>query len=130
MNRKPFTTVLVLIAALIAGGCGADGPAQYHVSGEVTFHGKPVPAGVVRFLPDTTQGNQGPAGYASIDHGRYNTARAGRGTVGGVHNIVISGFDGQADPDGELEHGAPLFSDYHTTADLPMTTTTLDFDVR
>ena len=134
MNRNSRTTALALATmlfatTLFAAGCGDAGPARHHVSGQVTFQGKPVPAGVVRFLPDTMQRNQGPAGYAPIDGGRYNTARSGRGTVGGPHRIAISGYDGQPDPSGEQVHGAPLFPDYHTTADLPTKTATLDFDV-
>lgn len=127
MYRNPFVLALTTTALMLAAGCGGGGPAQYHVSGEVTFHGEPVPAGVIRFLPDTAQGNQGPAGYAPIEGGRYTTGRAGRGTVGGPHAVVISGYDGQPDPSGESTHGAPLFADHHTTADLPTTTTKLDF---
>lgn len=81
------------------------------------------------FQPDTAQGNRGPAGYATIENGRYNTARSGRGVVGGPHRVIISGFDGMADPSGELPHGAPLFPDYHTTSDLPTGNTTLDFTI-
>ncbi len=127
MKRKSTIIALTLASVLLGARCGSGGPAQHHVSGQVTFHGEPVPAGVIRFLPDTAQGNQGPAGYAPIEGGRYNTARSGRGTVGGPHAVVISGYDGQPDPSGESAHGAPLFADHHTTADLPTTTTTLDF---
>ena len=121
----PAPAVLLLML-----GCGPGGPAQHHVSGRVTFRGKPVPAGVIRFLPDTAEGNQGPAGYAPIEAGHYHTAEGGRGTVGGPHRIVISGYDGRPDASGEQAHGARLFPDYHTTASLPTETTTLDFDVQ
>ncbi len=129
MNRQATSIAMMLASVLLLAGCGSGGPAQHNVSGQVTFRGEPVPAGVVRFLPDTAKGNQGPAGYATIEGGRYNTARSGRGTVGGPHHVVISGFDGRPDPSGEQEHGAPLFPDYQTTADLPTGNTALDIDV-
>lgn len=129
INGRLSGSASLLGAILFVAGCGDADSAQHHVSGRVTFRGRPVPAGVVRFLPDAAQANQGPAGYAPVEKGRYDTARAGRGTVGGPHAVVISGYDGQPDPSGESAHGAPLFPDYHTTADLPMTTTTLDFDL-
>jgi hypothetical protein len=82
------------------------------------------------FRPDTTKGNSGPAGDADIVDGRYDTATAGHGTVGGPHEVIINGFDGNAKPEEELPFGNPLFSDYSTTADMPATAGgTVDFDV-
>ena len=101
MKRNAVFRALALSAVAFAAGCGTGGPPEHHVSGQVTFRDAPVPAGVVRFLPDAAQGNQGPAGYAPIENGRYDTARSGRGTVGGPHAVVISGFDGKADPSQE-----------------------------
>ena len=119
---------VVVFAILAHAGCRAEGPERFQVSGEVTFGGKPVPAGVIRFLPDTRKGNSGPAGYAAIDNGRYNTAGSGRGTVGGPHQVVIAGFDGQ--PAGPEEpQGSALFPEYRSTIDLPQRTTTAEFDL-
>ncbi len=129
MNATRFNIALGLAAMMFAAGCHDAGPAQHHVSGRATFRGEPIPAGAVRFVPDTAQGNQGPAGYAAVENGRYNTARLGRGTVGGPHRIIISGYDGEPDPSGEQPHGARLFPDYQTTADLPTETTAIDFHV-
>jgi len=128
-NATAAVLLAVVSALLLAAGCGPAGPRRHDVSGEVTFRGRPVPVGVIRFLPDTQQGNAGPAGFAAIENGRYDTAASGRGTVGGPHEVVISGFDGKADPAAELMQGAPLFPDYRESVELPEAPATLDFQV-
>lgn len=120
-------------AAFLAGnfaGCN-PGPKVYHVSGTVTYEGKPVPRGTVKFVPDTTKGNSGPAAVADIVDGKFDTATKGTGTVGGPHKIVITGFDGNAKPESELPLGKLMFSDYTTEADLPKENgKTVDFKVQ
>jgi hypothetical protein len=128
-NATAAVLLAVLSALVSAAGCGPAGPRRHEVSGQVTFQGQPVPVGVIRFLPDTKQGNAGPAGFAAIENGRYDTAATGRGTVGGPHEVVISGYDGKADPAVELMQGAPLFPDYRKGVDLPEEPATLDFQV-
>ena len=56
--------ILLLAASLAGMGCGGEPVVQ--VSGEITFNGKPVPAGRLWFNPDFSQGNDGPAGSAEI----------------------------------------------------------------
>ncbi len=124
--------VFVLTAMLMCFllGCGVgDGPQRFEVSGKVTFGGKPVPTGRIQFEPDTSKGNRGPAGYAEIKDGVYNTQQTGKGTVGGPHVVVILGFDGKPRPEAELDSGTPIFPDYRTTADLPEEPASKDFDV-
>lgn len=119
------SAVLGLAAAVwFAGGCGSKpgpGTARYHVSGTVTYQGKPVPAGSITFQPDGTRGNAGPAGGAAIQNGKYDTRTSRKGTVGGPHIVQIEGLDG---PDGN-----ELFPEFTTTVDLPKQNTTQDFDV-
>ncbi len=129
--REPsrFLVVVVLLVGvgLAASGCGgSSGPARYRVSGKVTFKGQPVPAGRITFEPDAAKNNSGPAGYAEIKDGRYQTP-ADKGTVGGPHQVRIVGFDGR--PVGESPDGTPLFPEYRTTANLPKGEGTQDFDV-
>ena len=57
------------VAALLVG-CGDGGLKRYRVSGDVSFQGKPVPAGSIIFTPDTAKGNAGPQGTANIIDGR------------------------------------------------------------
>lgn len=117
---------------LVAGGCISGlllgcskqaGPARYVVSGAVTFGGAPVPLGTIAFEPDTGRGNRGPAGYADIVAGRFQTHL---GVVGGPHIVRISGASG---PMIDETKNTTLFSDHMTTCDLPQQSTTLDFDV-
>lgn len=131
VNHSCCTRITGVAAALLAFstllGCGgSDGPRRYTVEGTVTFDGKPVPAGDIAFEPDTSKGNQGPAGYADIKNGRYVTS-SGKGAVGGPHIVRINGSDGNATP--EQPYGGFLFEPYTVELDLPKENTTHDFVV-
>jgi hypothetical protein len=67
---------------------------RFDLSGNVTYGGKPVPAGYMVIKPDVAAGNKGPGAAATITEGRYAT-REGRGTIGGPHIVTIVGFDGK-----------------------------------
>jgi len=123
---KSTASILVTVFAALLSGCG--GEKTYHVSGTVSFLGKPVPAGQIVFEPDATAGNSGAAGYATIKDGRYDTRILdGAGTAGGPHRVLIVGFDGI--PRGEILNGRSLFTDYSATVDLPKDDATQDFEV-
>jgi hypothetical protein len=126
MSRSTFNALIVahLLSALLAG-CG--GQKIYHVSGTVTFKGKPVPTGQIVFEPDASAGNAGQAAFAKIKDGRYDTRLEGQGTLGGPHLVRIHGRDGV--PRGELLSGMPLFKDYDTKVDLPKADAKQDFEV-
>jgi hypothetical protein len=47
---------LVLLALLIFGGCGDNGPTEYGVSGSVTLDGQPIEQGEIQFIPADKQG--------------------------------------------------------------------------
>lgn len=123
LNLALAAALLVLLAA-----CGSDGPARFDVAGQVTFRGKPVPAGTIIFEPDATKGNDGPQGMATIENGRFNSAQGGRGTVGGPHHVTILGCDG-VNVSETSPQGKPLFPPHVTSADLPKQRATLDFAV-
>ena len=104
--------------ALIGCGGGDEGPERYHLSGTVTYDGKPIPQGMIKFTP--AKGTKGPQGNAQIVDGKYNTQeQGGSGVVGGAYKITVSGFDGKADPDKELPMGQPLFREYQFDHQLP-----------
>ena len=127
LRRAGCGVFLAVVIAWLTAGCGGSGgPARYDLSGKVSYGGKPVPAGRIVFEPDGAKGNSGPASYAEIHDGRYAAPR-GKGTVGGPHRVRIAGFDGHGA--GESPEGAPLFSEYRTTAKLPTQDGTRDFDV-
>ena len=127
-DRIGITSLAVALLALgLTSGCGGSGgPTRYSLEGAVTFDGQPIPTGEIRFEPDTSQDNSGPAGHAIIEDGRYVTS-SGKGTVGGPHIVRIEGLDGKAS--GEMPYGNPLFEDYKVILDLPKEDTSHDFDV-
>jgi hypothetical protein len=111
-------TLPALACCLILGCTG--GPKRYRVSGKVTFAGKPVPAGTIYFTPDGARNNRGPAGYAQIKDGQYDTsASGGQGATAGPVVVKIEGSDGTNQ----------LFRTQELPADLPQENTSKDFDV-
>jgi hypothetical protein len=80
-------------------------------------------------------GNSGPAGYARIRDGKYDTrAEGGKGHVSGPMIVQIDGSEShpgetpadESDTEADIE---VLFSGHRTTADLPTETSTQDFEV-
>jgi hypothetical protein len=123
-----FRNLLPAIISLVMLGCGTDGPQRYRLQGTITYDGKPVPAGTIIFEPDSSQNNDGPQGLATIHDGVFDSARGGKGTVGGPHRVTILGCDGTSISETSPQ-GKPLFEPYITTADLPKKNGKLDFDV-
>lgn len=125
--RRLATAGLLLCAAILLGCSGDSGPPRYKVSGTVTYAGKPIPSGRIVLEPDPAQGNKGPAAYASIQNGHYETPED-KGCVGGPHIVRISGTDGKPGP--ETPQGMPLFfPEYRDKYDFPKEDTTKDFHV-
>jgi hypothetical protein len=121
--------LLVLGGLFVAGsGCGGGDASRYHLSGNVTYGGQPVPAGSVTFIPDTAQGNSGPAVSTRIENGRFDTRRTGTGHVGGPHIVKITGLDGHTG-DEFFPQGMPMFPDYEMPVDLPNQNGTQDLEV-
>lgn len=121
---------------IVLAGCqgNVDGPVRYHISGQVTYEGKPVPYGQIRFVPDSAAGNSGPAGFSEIIDGKFDTRLAGKGTVGGPHTVFIDGCKSRPRPEEEGDDiekikARTLFTDFKTTLDLPKQNATHDIDV-
>ncbi|MEW4564553.1 hypothetical protein AB1K70_18575 [Bremerella sp. JC770] len=131
MTPHPICQALActwLLLILAAAGCNAAQSDTFHVSGQVTFDGQPVPAGTILFQPDKAQGASGPAGLAIIRDGQFDTAaQGGRGTTGGAQRVQISGLDGK--PVAMGPQGVPLFPDHNETILLPQADSTHDFDI-
>ncbi len=79
------------------------------------------------FEPDKSKGNSGPASFAKIKDGKYDTQTDGEGCVGGPHVVRITALDGAAQPDSP--DGVLLCPEYSTSVDLPKEKTTKDFDI-
>ena len=119
---------IVACGLLVCAGCGQSGSQFHDVSGQLTYQGKPIPAGAIYFDPDTSRGNRGRQGYGLIHDGRFDTAAGGKGTVAGPHLVRVLGYDGL--PAGEgAEFGRPLFPEYTLKRDISPGKTTLDIDV-
>lgn len=127
-DQRRLVFPLILLASLLAAGCGEKGPQVYHIRGRVTFAGQPVPAGQIFFDPDLAKGNDGPAGFAFIKNGDFDTRLDGRAHVGGAHQVRIQAFDGK--PGAELPLGRMLAPEYQTGAELPKAHGEQDFEVK
>jgi hypothetical protein len=130
------SSLIWLAAALTIGGVGcggSDAPETFHLSGNVTFDGKPVASGRIRFMPDSSKGNSGTAGYAEIKEGKFDTSAGGKGHVSGPMIVSIEATDPSQeaspdDPDPQPS-APPPFPRYQTTVELPKEDTTKDFEV-
>lgn len=130
--------VVCFVAASAMSGCGQgeSGPQRFDVSGTVTYDSLPVPAGSIQFMPDTSKGNSGPIGYASIVDGKFNTAEGGKGVVEeGAYLVTISGLksapvisDTPPNPDDPVEDNT-LFPDYQVSVELTSSSSPQDFIV-
>jgi hypothetical protein len=124
-----FATWCLTLIVVAAPGCGPQVGGRVEVSGKVTFQGQLVPKGRIDFVPDRERGNHGPAGYAVIDAGRFDTRQGGRGAVPGPQTAVIQGFDGGRGEVPGMLNGNPLFETYRVATDLRADQQEYDFDV-
>ena len=129
IRRHRWFPGLAAIAALSLSsmGCGSGGPARFDVSGDVTFQGRPIPAGQIIFDPDPRKGTDGPQGFAHIKNGHYDTRDEGARPVAGAHFVRIDGFDGV--PAREMPQGHLIFPRYTTAVELDPSKTEYDFSV-
>ena len=132
-NNKQFGSFyhgfvsLGMIGLLVFAGCGKSGPPRYDLSGNITWGGKPIPAGSITFMPDQTQGNSGLAISAKIQDGQFDTTLDGEGHLGGPHTVKVIALDGK--PSDEFSEGVPIFPPYEMELDLPNDDGTQDIEV-
>ena len=121
--------LMPILLLAVTAGCGRRGPERFRVSGTVTHAGKPVQLGRVVFEPDTARGNDGPQGFAPIEHGRFDTTGPHcKGTVGGPTRVRIDGFEMTGGEDAAAS-GKLLFPPYEEAIDLPRADLVRDFVV-
>ncbi len=109
---RPFG--LFLIAAFAIGLVGCDPPRTvFHVSGQATYRGQPIPRGRICFDPT---GGGSEQGIAEIVDGRFDTEQSDLGITGGKYVVRVQGFDGIGGD--ELPWGQPLFNEYEMMAEL------------
>lgn len=134
MTFKSLSLGFLVIAASVLTGCygGNESATAFHVSGQVQFDGKPLPAGKIYFTPDASRGNQGPQGTATIENGKYDTEETRFGIVGGPYIVRIEGYDGIQPPndeDGMFPNGQVLFRDYEIKLEFPQANHVEDLDI-
>jgi hypothetical protein len=114
-------------AALCFSGCSGEKPTT-QLSGTVTFKGKPVPAGYINFMPDSTKKVYGEVRMVRIKDGAYATKEGNaNGVFPGDAQIMISGFDGK--PLDYYPDGKQIFNTWQTSGVVPTGKGTLDFQV-
>lgn len=87
---RRFAFLFVLLA-LPATGC-SSGTGFGEVTGVVLLDGKPMPAALVEFLPDSESGTHGPVSAATTDdEGRFRLVSHDRrdGAVVGKHRVLV-----------------------------------------
>jgi hypothetical protein len=90
-------------AGLFLGGCRNDsGPERVLVSGTITYDGKPIPGGEIRFMPLATSAV--PMAGAEIKDGKYRVDGYG-GVPVGTHKIEIDAY--RADATGRKGNAPP-----------------------
>lgn len=89
-SRVSALCMLAVLTTLALAGCHADrGPDRVVVSGTITYQGKPLPAGSIRFVPlDASL----PGAAANIVDGKYRADNKG-GVPVGTHKIQIEGCE-------------------------------------
>jgi hypothetical protein len=97
--QRPLRMCLALciagaLAAASFSGCrGNRGPERVVVSGTITHNGKPIPDGMIRFIPGTTSSM--PTSGAIVKKGQYRADGLG-GVAVGTYKIEIEAY--QEDP--------------------------------
>ncbi|TWU23426.1 hypothetical protein Pla52o_29620 [Novipirellula galeiformis] len=134
IRKSTYSVVLMMIVASLTTivGCGSEGagPGKYHVSGNVTFQGQPLPEGEILFTPDTAAGNRGPASIAYVKDGKYST-QPGKGLIGGAYRFEVEGFETKAEKDQDGEAiVAPMFQTFVSQHDFELQDSTFDFEVQ
>jgi hypothetical protein len=101
--------IVVVAAILPLASCGrSDSLGFTPVEGRVTFDGKPLERGEIRFVPDASQGGSGPQSIGSLGPGGLFVLRGPGGRIGAVpgqHRVYLSmpAQDGPPTPPIEVE---------------------------
>ncbi len=88
---------LLLAAGACVCGCGPSGPERVAVTGTVTYQGKPIEQGSIRFVP--TGETKGPATGTTIKQGKYEASAKG-GVLVGTQRVEITAVAPRKDPMG------------------------------
>jgi len=87
----PVLAALVLSTSLV--GCGRSGPEKAAVSGRVTYQGKPVPKGVIAFIPVAPGGRNATGAIRPDGSYTLQTEEPEDGAQLGEYRVTISAHD-------------------------------------
>jgi hypothetical protein len=125
---RPIGCAFLSSAMLLSASCG-ESRNRYPVSGTVTYNGKPVEMGTIRFEATGAVGNFAPASYAPIVQGRYSTPSESSPTDG-QYRVLVSGIDvpkiNKDVPPGTPWEMPQLFDPYTMTITIPPPNNTFD----
>ncbi len=136
-RTRQFWLLLIGLGLLVGCGRGSELP-RAAVSGKVSYQGKPVPEGMITFVP--IKGAKGPTANALIREGVYEVIAAG-GVPVGTHRVEVQAFrplNKRSNRPGFLEDMEPreqyLPSQYNRQSTLEITVEdkgkqTRDFDL-
>jgi hypothetical protein len=96
-QQNGWGVLLVALIGLASAGCGGS---TGHVSGEVTYQGKPLPVGTVVFFGS---GEGSPQSTAMIANGKYEATDVPLGAV----EVTVSTPEPRATPDPLAPAGTP-----------------------
>ena len=106
---------LLKAICLMALGCGDDGPKKYPITGNVSYGGKPIIYGDIRFEPKEGLNNQQTMAISSIEDGKFKTE-----VVGGPHWVYVRDLTGDADMGNPDKPGRSKFMmEYRAGIELP-----------
>jgi hypothetical protein len=95
----------MFVATVLAGCQRNPGPERVVVSGSITYNGKAIPEGVIRFVPD--QSSSMPTMATAIKEGKYNADGLG-GVPIGTHKVQIEAMraiEGRSQSNANTLHG-------------------------
>jgi len=92
-GRRAVLSAFAIVATLIPSGCGRSGPEMARVTGSVTYHGKPVPLGMVTFQSDDPNGRNATGAIAPDGSYTLQTEEPGDGALLGEYRVAIDARD-------------------------------------
>ena len=110
---------------LVIAGCGGESDFKVSVSGDVTYDGKPIATGDIRFIPEA--GPKAPGAGGTIKDGSYSL-EGKQSLHQGSYRIEVKGFrnrDGSEGPvnlsDAEADYVQFVPSKFNTHSELQLT---------